>query len=71
MSLKDISAYLCDVQGTRVGTVAYDCYKFYTASSNSKAYVFICVEKGKHYILCENSLQEHQKERQKKINEVC
>ena len=69
MSLKDISAYLRDSQGTRVTTVIYDYHEFYAASGNSKADAFLCVETGKHYIPYENSLQEYQSDRQEKINE--
>lgn len=61
MSLKDISVYLRDTQGTRAGTVAYDCHESYAVSGNSEADIFLCVETGKEYILCEKGLQEYTK----------
>lgn len=70
MSLKDISAYLHDTQGTRAGTVAYNRHEFYVASGNSKSDIFLCAETGRKYIPCENSLQEYQGGRQEKLNKV-
>lgn len=64
MSLKGIFAYLRDAHGTRVGTIAYNRHEFYVASGSSRADRFLCMETGKHYILCENSLQEYQRDRQ-------
>lgn len=70
MSLKEISKYLRDTKGTMLGSVAYDRTKFYAASGDSKADVFLCVETGKQYIPCENSLQEYQREKQMQKSKV-
>ncbi len=70
MSLKEISKYLRDTKGTMLGLVAYDRTKFYAASGDSKADVFLCVETGKQYIPCENSLQEYQREKQMQKNKA-
>lgn len=70
MSLRDIPAYLRDAQGTRAEIVAYNRHEFYVASGNSKSDIFLCVETGRKYIPCENSLQEYQKDKQEKLNKV-
>ena len=70
MSLREISKYLRDTRGIRLGTVAYDHIRFYEASGDSKADVFLCIETGKQYIPCESRLQEYQMDRQEKISEV-
>lgn len=70
MSLKEISNYLRDTRRTILGSVTYDYTKFYEASGDSKANVFLCIETGKQYIPCENSLQEYQREKQVQKNKV-
>lgn len=35
----------------------------YVTSGDSKADLFLCIETGKQYIPCENSLQEYQREK--------
>lgn len=64
MSLLEISMYLRDSRGTEIGEVGYNHKEFYVASGNSSADIFLCVENGKQYIPCENSLQEYQSEKQ-------
>lgn len=66
MSLKEISAYLKNTQGTKVGAMAYNHRMFYEASGDSIADIFYCVETGREYIPCENSLQEYLRDRQEK-----
>lgn len=61
MSLKDISAYLYNAQGTRAVIMAYDRHGLYAVSGNSKVDMFLCVETGKLCIPCENSLQKYQR----------
>lgn len=53
-----------------IGSVVCDRTNFYAASGNSKADVFLCVETGKLYIPCKNSLQEYQREKQVQKNKV-
>lgn len=62
--LKGFSEYLRDTRGKLLRLVVYDCTEFYVASGDSKADVFLCVETGKQYIQCENSLEEYQREKQ-------
>lgn len=70
MSLPEISVYLRDARGTRVGMEPYDYKDFYEASGNSNADIFLCVETGKQYIPCENELQEYTKETQEEKSKM-
>lgn len=67
MSLKEISAYLCDTKDTAIGRAGYDYDKFYSGfrakyGRDTTADIFLCLETGKEYIPCENSLMEYTRE---------
>ena len=71
MSLKGMSEYLRDARGTAVGRMAYDYDKFYGGfrgkyGKDTPADIFLCLENGKEYIPCENSLMEYTKGREVK-----
>lgn len=70
MSMPEISVYLRDVKGTRVGMMPYDYNEFYAASGDSNADIFQCVETGKQYIPCGNMLQEYTKEIQEEKSKM-